>query len=728
MPGEENCLVPMKTPPEEFLPLHPRLHAKGLGALLEEVKAKLLQSSVTTPRSEQKLTGNVMPRVCEEHKVEETRGSCLVQSGEVKPEKPVGGRHRSGKESLEKTGERRNQELSSDFSTGETCEMGNLSGCCMETRQKTQNERRRSLEEVRRNMCIFTETKGNNRGHQESDEVASGRRERNGENDDVKERQGCPEQDQVGGDVEKHSYVLPEEFLQALLPTRYSFLQSVSSLESYFCQHVYGLLSRCRALPGEAHEKVGKTKERRKEEVTPKPAAERERREERTPSHQNHDSLDKEEERKDKQEERDYKERNKPPQFKGAIRATRHLLETDAWKRAKVVWVDLDFPSLQWLLSEEATQDKIFLTPPPPTTEPFLLTRLPTVYTLGDVPTSQSFDGKGVQTEDMKKKKTELEKSSSLSSCNCNNPGGVHKAGTEITKTEGSHGETQATTAPLIEETTFDGDEYENREKKRTREACGTSDSSDGRTGESTSVVTKEGEVAYVVWKFSRQHKAHVVVLQQGDAESASRESFGGLSVDIVLASCSAVTPEGCIFGTRPSYFETDPSQRPTVMTIAHDLQILEGFTPVVTHTSPRPNAVYDFASSVPFVASSSAGEAGEQRDASSALRDAPAGVKSLSTSAPLAPCRNGVPESEIAPFCTFNCQAMSLLSEGARVINLAVSRSRAFQSLSGNSVIPQKRRKEPGPATERGMSRLAHFIATPSRSWSVYGREVDIS
>lgn len=27
-------------------------------------------------------------------------------------------------------------------------------------------------------------------------------------------------------------------------------------------------------------------------------------------------------------------------------------------KRAKVVWVDLDFPSLQWLLSEEATQDK----------------------------------------------------------------------------------------------------------------------------------------------------------------------------------------------------------------------------------------------------------------------------------------------------------------------------------------------------------------------------------
>lgn len=171
----------------------------------------------------------------------------------------------------------------------------------------------------------------------------------------------------------------------------------------------------------------------------------------------------------------------------------------------------------------------VFLTPPPPVNEPFLLARHPTSYTHDDVTTSESLDGKGVQTEDRKKKKTELENSSSLPSCKPN-VGGVHRADEETNKTEGCDGETQATTTPLIEESAADIDEYENREKKRTREACGTPHSSDGQSDESVSVVVKEGELAYVVWEFSRQHKAHVVVPQQGDTKSASRESFGGLS------------------------------------------------------------------------------------------------------------------------------------------------------------------------------------------------------
>lgn len=332
IPGDENGLVPVKMPAEESLPLHPRLRAKGLGGLLSEVKAKLLQSPVTVATSEQKTTGNVTPpRVFEEPEDEETRDSCLLQSAELETEETAGGSPSSTKESLERGGEHPTKELSPGVSMGETCEMGNSPGCCMETRQDTQNEDTGSMEEMRQKTFLFPETGGG--GLQQTDNVVvPGRREGNGENDDdVQQGQDCPGQGEVGGDETSSHVLLPEEFLQALLPTRHSVLESFSSLENYLCEHVYGLLSRCRALPGEAHEKVGKTKKGRKTEATPKFTAERQRQREPGSSHQNHDTSGKGGEGTDKQEEKNYKERNQPPPFRGAIRATQHLLETDAW-------------------------------------------------------------------------------------------------------------------------------------------------------------------------------------------------------------------------------------------------------------------------------------------------------------------------------------------------------------------------------------------------------------
>lgn len=113
-------------------------------------------------------------------------------------------------------------------------------------------------------------------------------------------------------------------------------------------------------------------------------------------------------------------------------------------------------------------------------------------------------------------------------------------------------------------------------------------------------------------------------------------------------------------------------------------------------------------------------GRAGGHPDAFNSTRDALTGGERLSTSLPSVhdSSRNRESESDRALFLPNESEAMSFLSDAAHVINLAVSHSRAFQSLVNNGLGPQRAEKQQGSARGSDVFRVADFIATPSRCW----------
>lgn len=304
--GEEDSFASIKALAGEFLPVHPRLHAKGLGALFRDVKARLLGSAAATFEGEPENRGTP----CEAPR----DGESVCRLPRELAHEPTGERHGAVNLRLKEKEQNAEERLVASPS-GKACTTGNAFECFAKRIQEAQGHVR-SAERRKKFLCRQT----GNRDSPESEELRlniGGAAEENAANEGLGGKRK-----QVEQSVAKSQFSL-EQVLQELLPTRGSVLESVVSLEHYLCEHVYGLVSRCRAISGEREQEAEK-----KVDAQPGAGALREDqgRNAAAAAAADADAGDIR-----RQGEKERKGRSRPPQFRGAIRATRLLLETDAW-------------------------------------------------------------------------------------------------------------------------------------------------------------------------------------------------------------------------------------------------------------------------------------------------------------------------------------------------------------------------------------------------------------
>ncbi|CBZ54357.1 conserved hypothetical protein [Neospora caninum Liverpool] len=320
-----------------------------------------------------------------------------------------------------------------------------------------------------------------------------------------------------------------QPLLSLLLPSRGRVLDRREDVEDYLLAHVFGLLSRCRAVPEttQAGKREGGSDGRGE--------AERER-SERSAA----------EGRQAESEEARNRKRWLFPNFHGAPTALGRLTKSEDWRHASVIWIDPGLPG------KEALLDGTLL---------------------------------ALMREDELATKTFL-------------------------------------TLPSFWETSEEGE----KEKAEEREA--------ERKGKGEREETEESEEAARTPKFGDdsapssappgEERKVFLVLKARDAAGEHRELFAvdekpledlqSFQVDIAVVGCGAVTPDGLLLG-RPRAAE--PRSPAAVWTVAHDLQVLEGFLPLSSPPAQRLRA-----------AQTSCGETREAGGQTAGLGDAGAEVR----------------------------------------------------------------------------------------------------
>ncbi|KEP67421.1 UNVERIFIED_CONTAM: hypothetical protein HHA_224830 [Hammondia hammondi] len=299
--------------------------------------------------------------------------------------------------------------------------------------------------------------------------------------------------------------------LPLLLPSRGHVLDSREQVEEYIVSHAFDLLSRCRLLSGQKNgkgdpdgaerdggactempnEKAGET---RKNDRDKQADACGERSEGRGVEGVSS---------KEKREGTD-KRRHSPPNFHGAPKALRRLMESEEWRQASVIWLDPCLPgkealldgSLLTVMREEELANQTFLT-------------LPSFW--ADADTSEA--ERKEQREDERR----------------------------------------------------ETDEREEREEREREATAGGATMTQSRADDKV-ILLKAREAA------GGEPRKLLVV------EVKPLKDLQTFQVDIAVVGCGAVTPDGLLLGRSRA---AEPRSAAAVWTVAHDLQVLEGFLPL---------------------------------------------------------------------------------------------------------------------------------------------------
>ncbi|KFG60725.1 hypothetical protein TGRUB_224830 [Toxoplasma gondii RUB] len=313
--------------------------------------------------------------------------------------------------------------------------------------------------------------------------------------------------DSVSGSVSSGALRLGRPLLPLLLPSRSHVLESREQVEEYLLSHVFDLLSRCRILSEQdgkggldgagrdggrtemPNEKAGETGKNDRDKQQADAFGERS-------EGRGVEGLSPKEER-----EGTGKRRHSPPDFHGAPKALRRLMESEEWRQASVIWLDPCLPGKEALLDgslldvmrEEELANQTFLT-------------LPSFWADADTREAE------------RKEQREEERR-----------------------------------------------ETEEREKREREAKAGGATMTQSRLDDK--VVLLKARVA------ARSEFRKLLVVEEKPLKDL--QSF---QVDIAVVGCGAVTPDGLLLGRSRA---AEPRSPAAVWTVAHDLQVLEGFLPL---------------------------------------------------------------------------------------------------------------------------------------------------